>query len=51
MGIVSPEVVSVGSPGGVMSTRRRLVAGDAIVNVAFLGLAKIEDAGSTLAVN
>ena len=31
--------------------RRRLVAGHAIVNFAFLGLAKIEDATSTLAVN
>jgi len=30
---------------------RRLVAGHAIVNFAFLGLAKIEDATSTLAVN
>jgi len=32
-------------PGG------RLVAGEAVVNVAFLGLAEIEDAASTLAVN
>ena len=31
--------------------RRRLVTGHAIVNVAFLGLAKIKDAASTLAVN
>src|SRR5204862_1054133 len=31
--------------------RRRLVAGHAVVNVAFLGLAKIENAASTLAVN
>src|SRR5258708_33728353 len=30
---------------------RRLVAGHAIVNVAFFGLAEIEDAASTLAVN
>ncbi len=30
---------------------RRLVAGDAVMNVAFLGLAKIEDAASALAVN
>src|SRR5207253_5586762 len=31
--------------------RRRLVAGHAIVNFAFLGLAEIEDAASALAVN
>jgi hypothetical protein len=31
--------------------RRRLVARDAVVNVAFLGLAKVEDAASTLAFN
>ena len=31
--------------------RRRLVAGHAVVNVAFLGLAEIENAASTLAVN
>src|SRR5207248_3177367 len=31
--------------------RRRLVSGHVIVNVAFLGLAKIEDAASTLAVD
>src|SRR5207249_10044018 len=31
--------------------RRRLVAGHAIVNVAFVGLAEIENAASTLAVN
>jgi len=31
--------------------RRRLVAGHAIVNFAFFGLAKVEDAASTLPVN
>src|SRR6266478_4513002 len=31
--------------------RRRLVAGHAIVNVAFFSLAEIEDAASTFAVN
>ncbi|SRR5216684_5487570 len=31
--------------------RRRLIAGNAVVNVAFIGLAEIEDAASTLAVN
>ena len=31
--------------------RRRLIAGHTIVNVAFFGLAKIEDAASTFAVD
>jgi hypothetical protein len=34
-----------------LNLRRRVVAGHAIVNVAFLGLTEIEDAASTLAVN
>jgi len=44
-----PLTLGLPAAAGVL-LRRRLVAGHAIVNVALLGLAEIEDAASTLAV-
>ena len=44
--------LTLGKPAAAgLLLRRRLVAGHVVMNVALLGLAKIEDAATTLAVN